>query len=156
MFKIDESIKNLKREIFLNLIPIGIITLLIIGFFIFGWIIQNRENFMILVYVGTALSTILLLAISFLLFHNILPRKRYIKLLKEAQFTNIYKNEIVFLEELKEETFKGVPCLRLLVKEKDEEKEIEFLIERSSFSFNKNKTYVIFSHDMLILWWEEK
>lgn len=156
MPKIDEKIKSIKKEILINLLPLVLLLILLVAFYLLAWNLNTRSNYMVYVYAGTAVSTLILLAMSFIFIHNILPRKRYISLLKEAKYTNIYRNKIIFLKEIGDETFKGVSCVRFLAKEKDEDKDIEFLIEKSSMVFKENEIYSVFSHDGLIIGREEK
>lgn len=70
-------------------------------------------------------------------------------------YTNLYSNTVFFIKEVKDETYEGIACKRVLLKDKDEEEEKEFLIEESECYFQKEKEYKILSHDSFILLKEE-
>lgn len=108
------------------------------------------------VYLGTIISSLLLLLFLFLFVHNLLPRLNYIKLLQKSMYTNLYSNVVSFIKEIKNETYEGIPCKRIVLKDKDEEEEKEFLIEESECSFEEKKEYRIVSHDSFILFKEEE
>lgn len=71
-------------------------------------------------------------------------------------YTNLYSNTVLYVKELKNETYEGIPCKRIVLKDKDEDEEKEFLIEESECSFQEEKEYKILSHDSFILSKEEE
>lgn len=152
---LQTKIKELRKEIGLHSLYLFFILSLLIAVCILFYHFQTRETYMLFVYLGTIISSILLLLFLFLFIHNLLPRFNYVKLLKKSMYTNLYSNTVLFIKEVKDETYEGIACKRVLLKDKDEEEEKEFLIEESECSFQKEKEYKILSHDSFILLKEE-
>ena len=153
---LDNKIKKLRKEVGVHSLYLFLILSLLIVLVFVSYHFQTRETYMLFVYLGTVISSILLLLFFFLFIQNVLPRLYYIKTLKKSMYTNLYSNTVRFVKELKNETYEGIPCKRIVLKDKDEDKEGEFLIEQSECSFQEGKEYKIISHDSFILFKEEE